>query len=96
MNHSECPRNPFMCALSVFLEDMEKADGKNKRWVECADYYYAEDPHTKKMTQCEREKFILIRDGAEIEVRQGDLCLCNPSDWLEVCKSLEEGYCGMG
>jgi hypothetical protein len=83
MNHSECPGNPFMCALSVFLEDMGNADGKSKRWVECSDYYYAEDPNTKKMTKYEREKFILIRDGAEIEIRQGALCISNSSDWLE-------------
>jgi hypothetical protein len=67
MNHFKCPYNPFTCACdhSVFFEDIESSEGKIKRWVECVDYQYIEDPVTKKKKSVECEEFKLIIDGVE-------------------------------
>jgi len=83
MNHFECNRDLFKCDHSSFFECIESSDGKIKRWVECADSYYAEDPKTKKMRWFESESFTLIVDGTEILINKGDLCVNNPADWWE-------------
>jgi hypothetical protein len=50
---------------SLFLEDIESSDWKIKRWVECVDSQYIEDPVTKKKKSVECEEFKLIIDGVE-------------------------------
>jgi hypothetical protein len=47
------------------LEDIESSDWKIKRWVECVDSQYIEDPVTKKKKSVECEEFKLIIDGVE-------------------------------
>jgi len=89
MNHFKCPYNPFTCDYSVFLEDIESSDGKIKRWVECVDYQYTENPVTKKMMRLECEEFKLVVDAVEIVIKKNDLCANNPSDWWEEYKALK-------
>jgi hypothetical protein len=81
MNHFNCPHDPLTCEHSVFLKITDES-GVVKRWVECADYHYAEDPKTKKMRWFEKESFKLVVHGTEVEVKKGDLCVNNRSDWL--------------
>jgi hypothetical protein len=85
MNHFNCPYDPFTCDYSVFLEQFDES-GKVKRWVECVDSYYAEDPRTGRMGWIEKESFVLIVDGTEIRIKKGDLCVKNPPDWWEKYK----------
>jgi len=87
MNHFKCPYHPFTCDYSVFFEIIDPSTGKMKRWVECIDYQYVENPATKKMMRLECEEFRLVVDGAEIVIKKGDLCVNNPSDWWEEYKS---------
>jgi hypothetical protein len=85
MSHFKCPYDPFTCDYSVFFEVTDKS-GVVKRWVECIDYYYAEDPITKKMKWFESESHKLTVDGTEIIIRKGDLCVNSPPDWWEKYK----------
>lgn len=86
MNHFKCPYNPLTCDYSVFFEILDPSSGKMKRWVECADYHYAEDLRTKKMRWVECEEFKLVVNGVEIVVKKGDLCVNTPADWWEEYK----------
>jgi hypothetical protein len=87
MNHFKCPYNSFTCDYSVFFEDIESSKEKTKRWVECVDYQYVENPVTKKIMRLECEEFKMVVDGAEIVIKKGDLCVNNPSNWWEEYKS---------
>jgi len=87
MNHFKCPYNPFTCDHSVFFEDIDSSEGKIKRWVECADYQYVENPVTKETILLECEEFKLVVDGAEIIVKKGDLCVNSADDWWAEYKS---------
>lgn len=87
MNHFKCPYHPFTCDYSSFLEGKESAGGKTKRWVECADCQYIEDPVTKKKKSVECEEFTLVVDGIEIVIKKGDLCVNSPADWWEEYKN---------
>ena len=89
MNHFKCPYNPFTCDYSVFLEEIESSNGKIKRWVECGDSQYTEDPITKKMRWSECEKFKLVVDGVDIAIKKGDLCVNSPADWWEKYKKFK-------
>jgi hypothetical protein len=90
MNHFKCPYVPSACDHSVFLEDVGSSNCKIKRWVECVDYQYIEDPATKKMRALECEEFKLIVDGVETVVKKGDLCVNSPSDWWEESKEFKK------
>jgi len=81
MNRFKCSSNPFTCDHSEFLEDSEKSEWKIRRWIECVDYYHAEDPETKEMRCFQCEEFTLVEDGIETVVKKGDLCVNNPPDW---------------
>jgi hypothetical protein len=72
------------------LEDIESSDGKIKRWVECVDSQYIEDPVTKKMRWLECEEFKLVVDGIEIVIKKGDLCVNSPADWCEKYKEFKK------
>ncbi len=87
MNHFKCPYDPLTCDYSVFLESSESSDGKIKRWVECVDYQYIEDPETKKLRRSECESFAMVVDGIEVVIKKGDLCVNSPADWWENIKS---------
>lgn len=92
MNHFKCPCHPATCGHSVFFEIIDSSNGKIKRWVECADYQYIENPVTNKMRWVECEEFKLVVDGVETVVKKGDLCINIPADWWEEYKnSLETG-----
>lgn len=92
MNHFKCPHNPSMCEHSVFFESSASSDGIRKRWVECVEYQFVEDPVTQKMRRVESEEFKLEIDGDEVIVKKGYLCVNRPVDWWEdYNNSIEKG-----
>ncbi len=86
MNHFKCPYDPFACDHSLFCEWPADSSGKVRRWVECADYYCYWDMRKWKIVWVMSEAFTLIVNGVEVEVKKGDLCVNNPSDWWDEYK----------
>jgi len=72
------------------LEEIESSNWKIKRWVECGDSQYIEDPVTKKMRWLEREEFKLAKDGVDIVIKKGDLCVNSPADWWKKYNELKK------
>jgi hypothetical protein len=90
MNHFKCPYNPLTCDHSVFFEGIDSSKGKTKKWVECVECQYSENPVTKKMRWSACEEFTLVADGVETIVKKGDLCVNSPVDWWEEYKDSSE------
>ena len=67
MNHFNCPHDPLTCDHSLFLKTADES-GVMKKWIECADYDYGEDPRTEKMRWLQKDSFKLVVDDIEIGV----------------------------